>query len=117
MDLADYLRFFFALLFVLGLIGALALTARKMGYGIRPTMGGVKKKRLSLVEVMPIDGKRRLVLVRRDNVEHLILMSATLETIVESGIPAPGDDPREGNNKESGPGPAATTKHEKAGGA
>ncbi len=108
MDFADYLRFFFALLFVLGLVGALALTARKMGYGIRPSIGGGKKKRLSLIEVISIDGKRRLVLVRRDDVEHLILLSPTSEIVDESAIPAP--------REENGPSPAAGTKNEGAGG-
>lgn len=91
MDAYEYLRFIVALIFVLGLIGALTLAARKMGYGFQSSMGGNKQRRLELVEVLPIDTKRRLVLVRRDNVEHLILMAPSSEILVEHGIPAPND--------------------------
>jgi flagellar protein FliO/FliZ len=38
---------------------------------------------------MPIDPKRRLVLLRRDNVEHLVILGATGETIVETNITPP----------------------------
>ncbi len=87
MDATDYLRFALALVFVLGLIGILAALARRAGFGfpaaaIRP--GG--KRRISVVEATQLDGRRRLVLVRRDNVEHLILLSPTAETVVETGI-------------------------------
>jgi hypothetical protein len=34
-------------------------------------------------------GRRRLVLLRRDDVEHLVILSPTGETVVETGIPVP----------------------------
>ena len=43
--------------------------------------------RLALVEVMPIDAKRRLVLFRRDEVEHLVILGQTTETLVETIAP------------------------------
>ena len=60
MEVMDYFRFFLALVFVLGLIGALATVARRAGLGfpaaaIKP--GG--KRRLSVVEVTQVDGRRR----------------------------------------------------------
>ncbi len=87
MEAMDYFRFFLALVFVLGLIGVLATLARRAGLGfpaaaIKP--GG--KRRLSVVEVTPVDGRRRMVLVRRDDVEHLLLISPTSETVIERGI-------------------------------
>ena len=86
---ADYLRFLFALLFVLGLIGALALVGKRFGFGNRgPTIRGTAK-RLGIVETMALDPKRRLVLVRRDGAEHLILLGAAGEQIVEAGIAPP----------------------------
>ena len=36
-----------------------------------------------------VDGKRRLVLVRRDKVEHLILLGATSELVIENNITPP----------------------------
>ena len=95
MDLGNYLRFVFALLFVLGLIGALSILVRRYGFGManQPIRKG-RDRRLSLVEILPIDTKRRAVLIRRDAVEHLIILGPDSETVVESGIAAPatGDD-------------------------
>ena len=41
---------------------------------------------------MPIDNRRRLVLVRRDDREHLLLLGPQGETVVETNIPAAGDN-------------------------
>lgn len=87
MELMDYFRFLLALVFVLGLIGVLATLARRAGLGfpaaaIKPG----NKRRLSVVEVTAVDGRRRMVLVRRDDVEHLLLISPTSETVIEKGI-------------------------------
>jgi len=90
MDMGNYLRFVFALLFVLGLIGALSILVRRYGFGMsnQPIRKG-QDRRLSLVEILPIDTKRRAVLIRRDAVEHLIILGPESETVVESGIAAP----------------------------
>lgn len=91
MDLAEYLRFFIALGFVLVLIAGLAALVRRSGFGERlttaPSAGG--KPRLSLIEVRPLDAKRKLVLLRRDDREHLVLLGATGDLLIESGIAAP----------------------------
>lgn len=42
--------------------------------------------RLDIVDAAPIDTKRRLVLVRRDDVEHLIVIGGHNDFVVESGI-------------------------------
>ena len=88
MDMADYTRFILALLFVLGLIGLLAAVVRRFGLGMpqTPVRRG-KDKRLSLVEVLPIDAKRRLMLFKRDDVEHLVIIGQTTETLVETITP------------------------------
>ena len=88
MEFDSYLRFFLALVFVLGLIGILAALARRMGFGYRRPHVRDVARRLSIVEIMPVDAKRRLVLVRRDGFEHLLLFGATEEVVVEAGIPA-----------------------------
>jgi flagellar protein FliO/FliZ len=88
MEFDDYLRFILALIFVIGLIGIFAALARRYGFGYRrPQIKGASR-RLSLVEVMPVDTKRRLVLVRRDDTEHLILLGTTEDLLVEAGIEA-----------------------------
>lgn len=91
MDL-EYVRFLLALLVVLGLIGLLAVVLRRFGFGgvrISPAFrgkGGRPERRLAVVEVAAVDARRRLVLVRRDDTEHLILLGATTDLLIESGI-------------------------------
>lgn len=83
MDLDQYIRFVVALLFVIALIVAVAWLMRRIGLGGVAT-GAVRHRRLSVVEVMALDAKRRLVLVRKDDREHLILLSNAGDQVVES---------------------------------
>ncbi len=91
MDLGEYFRFFLALGFVLVLIAGLAALVRRSGFGERlaATPSSTGERRLSLVEVRPLDAKRKLVLVRRDDREHLVLLGATSDLLIETDIPAP----------------------------
>lgn len=90
METETYMRFVLTLLFVLALIGVLAWLARRAGLGNRVARTtGSRRRRLSVSEVSVIDGKRRLVLVRRDEVEHLILLGPQKDFLVETGIPVP----------------------------
>src|SRR5690606_20323006 len=49
-------------------------------------IGRGRVPRLALVDAMPVDGRRRLVLVRRDNVEHLLIIGGPADVVVEAGI-------------------------------
>lgn len=86
MDLEVYFRFLLALVFVLGLIAALAWAARRFGFGgnLLPIKG--RSGRLAVTESLMLDAKRRLVLIRRDDREHLVLVGPAGETVIESGI-------------------------------
>ena len=89
MEGLDYLRFFLALIFVLGLIGILAVVARRTGLGFPITaIKSLQSRRLSVVEVTALDGRRRMVLIRRDNIEHLLLISPSSEMLIETNISA-----------------------------
>lgn len=86
MALENYLQAVLALVFVLALIGALAAVARRFGFGSTvPSLGG-RGRRLAVVEVTNLDARRRLVLVRRDAIEHLLVLGASSELLVEAGI-------------------------------
>jgi flagellar protein FliO/FliZ len=95
----QYVRFVLALLFVLGLIGLLAFVLRRLGLGgvrISPAFRGNARKterRLSVVEVATVDARHRLVLVRRDGIEHLVLLGANSDLLIESNIAAPDEPP------------------------
>lgn len=69
----DWIRPFFALLFVVALIGGAAWAARRFGMLQAPALGG--KRRMSMVESLFIDARRRLVIVRVDEEDHVILIS------------------------------------------
>jgi len=81
-----YLRFVAAMALVLGLIGAATWAAKRFGLAGKAAMGDRRGKRLSVVEVCTLDARRKLVLCRRDDKEHLILMGGQQDVVVESGI-------------------------------
>ena len=95
MELGEYFRFFLALGFVLVLIAGLAALVRRSGFGERltATPSSAGRRRLSLVEVRPLDAKHKLVLLRRDDREHLVLLGATSDLLIEGDIPAPPEPP------------------------
>ena len=86
MDLIDFARYIGALLLVLGLVGGAGLAARKFGLGsfVKP----ITTRRLQIVETLGIAPRQRLLIVRRDNVEHLILSGPDGTSVIESSIPA-----------------------------
>ncbi len=87
-----YWRFVGALVLVVALIFAVAWIAKRLGLGGRiATARG--KRRLSVQEVLPLDGKRRLVLLKRDGVEHLLLIGLNDDLVVETGIVPPHGTP------------------------
>ena len=86
LDTINYLKFLLALLFVLGLIGGFAIIAKRAGLGNRGPMVRGKSKRLSIIETMSLDPKRRVVLIRRDNCEHLLLLGTSNEQVIENDI-------------------------------
>jgi flagellar protein FliO/FliZ len=45
--------------------------------------------RLSVSELASVDSKRKLVLIRRDDVEHLIMTGGPVDVVIETGIAAP----------------------------
>ena len=102
MDTIDPTRFLFSFLFVIGLIGVLAMVLRRYGQllqsGVAPMwisklfgQGAVQVSqspagttRLKIIEVRYLDPRRKLVLVRRDNAEHLLLLADGRELVIES---------------------------------
>lgn len=94
MDYQDYLKFFAALVLVLSLMGGLAFILKKLGYGqgvnLSPKLSN-NQKRLKIIEILPLDARRKAVLIERDDTQHLVLLSASGETVVETNIKAPAD--------------------------
>jgi flagellar protein FliO/FliZ len=79
-------RFFIAFLVVLALIGLTAWLVRRFGSN---RLGGAprgRQPRLAVIDAASVDGRRRLVLIRRDNVEHLLMIGGPTDVVVEQNI-------------------------------
>jgi len=75
MDFGDFARAFFALVITLGLIGLGAVVARRFGPEWLVRLQSPKaSRRMAIVESLPLDPARRLVLVRLDDKERLLLL-------------------------------------------
>ena len=80
-------RFFLAFLIVLGLIGVTAWAVRRLGSGRLGTSGvRGRQPRIAVIDHASVDGRRRLILVRRDNVEHLLMVGGPSDVVVEANI-------------------------------
>ena len=90
MQWTEYLRFLMALIFVLALMGGLYLILKRLNLSGLQLAGG--KRRLQVVEMLMLDSRHKAVLLRRDDKEHLVILSASGETVVETRIEAPVHD-------------------------
>ena len=79
MDLLDYARAVFALIATLALIVGAAYAARRFGM-LQP--GGPGVKRMRVTETLLIDTRRRLVIVRVDDREHVMLLGPAGDVLV-----------------------------------
>lgn len=89
MDVIDLWRYFGALLLVVGLIGFAAYGAKR--FGLPGLIKPVGVRRLRIVETVIISARQRVCLIRRDTIEHLVLIGPEGTSIIESNIPAPPD--------------------------
>lgn len=81
------LWFFIAFVIVLALIGAAAWLVRRFGgSGMGTNANRGRMPRLAVIDAAAVDGRRRLVLVRRDNVEHLLMIGGPTDVVVEPNI-------------------------------
>ncbi len=86
LDILDYMRFLGALVLIIGMIAGAAWLARR--YGLAPKVTG-GNGRIGIVAVQSLDTRRKLVLVRRDDREHLLVVGPTGESVIETGITPP----------------------------
>jgi flagellar protein FliO/FliZ len=89
LDQLDIIRYFAALILVLGLLGGFAVLARRAGWtGALPTLDRwspqARKRRLSVTESLILDPRRKLVIVRVDDTEHVLLLGGEREQVLGS---------------------------------
>jgi len=86
MDEIDLTQFVFAFIFVVSLIVAMGWLLKRFGSAHKVFGATDGTGRLNIIETRYLDPRRKLVLVRRDDTEHLILLADGRETVVESNI-------------------------------
>lgn len=84
MDLAPYIKSIFGLFFVISLIYITMLVLKR--WNSFAFLKNNLNKRVSIEDITYIDSKRKLILIKRDNVEHLILISNDRELVIEEKI-------------------------------
>ena len=81
------LSYLVAILVILGLLAIFAIIVRRVAaHGPNPENGRGRGPRLGLVDTFSLDKDRQLVIVRRDNVEHLLMIGGTNDVVVETNI-------------------------------
>lgn len=82
----------FALGIVLVLI-VLAAWVLKLFTRAGASVAGGRRKRIAVIDSAVVDAKRKVVIIRRDNVEHVIMTGGPTDLVIESGVPAPDPVP------------------------
>jgi hypothetical protein len=85
-DLPLPAKFFIAFVVVLALIGVTAWLVRRFGANRIGNANRGRQPRLAVIDATPVDARRRLVLIRRDNVEHLLMIGGPTDVVVEPNI-------------------------------
>ncbi|MGH6664831.1 MAG: flagellar biosynthetic protein FliO, partial [Pseudolabrys sp.] len=79
-------KFFVAFAVVLALIGLTAWLVRRFGSNRLGGNARGRQPRLAVIDAATVDGRRRLVLIRRDNVEHLLMIGGPTDVVIEPNI-------------------------------
>ncbi|HML12770.1 MAG TPA: flagellar biosynthetic protein FliO, partial [Xanthobacteraceae bacterium] len=74
----------FAIVFIL-IVATFWLLRRFGGARIGGASRG-RQPRLAVIDAAAVDGRRRLVLIRRDNVEHLVMIGGPSDVVIEQNI-------------------------------
>jgi hypothetical protein len=88
--MGDFLFYLFLLALLALIVVAGVWLVRSYLNGVSPVasiFGPRPERRLAIVEQAAVDSRRRLVLLRRDNVEHLIMTGGPVDVVIETGIP------------------------------
>ena len=85
-DMPQAAKFVAAFVVVLALIGLTAWLVRRFGANRLGSGARGRQPRLAVIDAANVDGRRRLVLIRRDNVEHLMMIGGPNDVVVEPNI-------------------------------
>ena len=79
-------------------------------------MGRGSQKRLQVIDTATVDGKRKVMIIRRDNVEHVVMTGGPTDLVIETGIAVPEAPQmrRRTDARQAAPASAAATSAESA---
>ena len=87
MEEVEYIKVILGFIFVVTLIVLIAFIINYFGLNeFKFANKSKKERRLEVIETLILDTKRRLLLIKRDNTEHLLLMGKDSEQIIEKDI-------------------------------
>ena len=93
MDAMELIRAVLALVLVLGLIGGATWAARRFGPAMWFGARAKATRSLGVIESLPLDARHRLVLVRRGERNHLLLIGPNHSLVVEDSIAEQASQP------------------------
>lgn len=76
----------FAALVLLVIVLVIVKLIRSLTFGTFVAGGRNRKTRLAVMDATAVDSQRRLVLVRRDDIEHLLLIGGPTDVVIETDI-------------------------------
>src|SRR5262245_55455643 len=87
LDVSTPVRVLGAIIILIALLGAFFWLVRRFGgERLGTTTARGRQPRLAVIDAATVDGRRRLVLIRRDNVEHLLMIGGPSDLVVEPNI-------------------------------
>jgi hypothetical protein len=85
-EFATAVAWTFAALILLVIVLVIIRLIRSLTFGTFVAGGRNRKTRLAVMDATAVDSQRRLVLVRRDDIEHLLLIGGPTDVVVEREI-------------------------------
>lgn len=85
-QLPIFVRMVISLIIVIALMGGLAMIIKHLGLANVAALAQGQQSRLSVLERHPLDPRRQLVLIQRDDQQHLVILGVDGETVIETNI-------------------------------
>src|SRR5690606_23842764 len=90
MGISNAGQYLIAFAIIFGVVALVALAVRRATSGRSRVTNSAppraRQPRLGIVDVFDLDRQRQLVLVRRDNVEHLVMIGGPTDVLIEANI-------------------------------
>ena len=89
-ETVSWLRVLLACAVVLAMMGGLGFALRYLSRTPFSLIGrNASNKRLTVIETMSLDVRRRLVIIQCDKQQHLILLGQDRDLVIETNLPSP----------------------------